>query len=175
VRGNSFVFHGAPTHPLSGKGSNMAFFGLTTFLLAARPCRVVSKKNKKMNPTKETLKRFTKKHRHRHRTHNDTDLWDGGSCCVRRIRANRLACRLGFVVHRVLQLATPKTIFSAFSLRFSSVRISLYRVSGVWVSRWAQNTIYHFRCLEQIPCARELRQSVHVLRRRSLSKVSRAH
>ena len=110
MRGNSFVFHGAPTHPLSGKGSNMAFFGLTTFLLAARPCRVVSKKNKKMNPTKKTLKRFTKKHRHRHRTHNDTDLWDGGSCCVRRIRANRLACRLGFVVHRVLQLATNKNM-----------------------------------------------------------------
>ena len=62
---SSFIFHSAPIPPPSGKGSNTAIFGLTTFLLAASPCRVVRKKKRKnvLQPKKRL--RFRKRYRRR--------------------------------------------------------------------------------------------------------------
>ena len=41
------IFHRAPIPPPSGKGSNTAIFGLTTFLFPASPCKVVRNGKKK--------------------------------------------------------------------------------------------------------------------------------
>ena len=61
---SSFIFHSPPIPPPSGKGANTAIFGLTTFLLAASPCRVVRKKKKKVFQPKKRS-RFRKSYRRR--------------------------------------------------------------------------------------------------------------
>ena len=78
----SFVFYSAP----SGKGSNTAIFSLTTFLLAASPCRVVrTKKKTKCISTQKTLKISKKLSPKTSDTvdglsqHNFPDFWDRGS------------------------------------------------------------------------------------------------
>ena len=57
----------------------MAIFGLTSFLLVARPCRVVRTKKKQkcvfLSPkTSDTVNGLSK--------HNCTDLWDRGSMYI---------------------------------------------------------------------------------------------
>ena len=87
VRDNSWGFLAffsnvlPPPPPPFGKGSHTAIFGLTTFLLAAKPCRLERRKvfqpkkplkiSKKLSPkTSETVNGLSQ--------HRYPDLWDRG-------------------------------------------------------------------------------------------------
>ena len=84
----SSVFYSAP----SGKGSNTAILGLTTFLVAASTCKVVrKKKTKRCVSTRKTLKIKKTSSPKTFDTvkgsykHNSPDLWDRGSIYICRL------------------------------------------------------------------------------------------